>query len=407
MLIFSVMIPMNDLTLKGRVFDGIELHDRAVVTIDSEKGIISGFGERGSLEEPSGKTIEGDDITILPGLIDAHVHFFGITKGQGLMEWATIPDSLAVLRSVRDLRLYCEAGFTSVRDLGTKSGVLLAQAASEGAFESPRIISCSRVSRKQAETTDPPSLPLDVAQRLASYSYFCDGPWDCRKAVRMVIRDGGRVVKLYASGGFAQGGKVRLQFTIEEIRAIVEESHANGIKVAAHAYGEEALLNAIDGGVDSIEHGLGLTPRVAKVLTEKGIFYVPTLVTYLKMKSYSSNPAREQMVKKHLTEDLRLAKEHNVKVVMGSDIVGDEARPHGRNYEEIAEEARFLGNKEALIAATSRAAQCLDLENVGLIKEGYIADLVVVKGDPLENIEILAPENIVHVMKSGKIYSTS
>ena len=229
----------------------LTIHEKAVVTVDSEKGIISGFGERGSIEEPKRRkhNCDGDDITILPGLIDAHVHFFGITKGQGLMEWALVPDSLAALRSVRDLRLLLHAGFTSVRELGTKSGVFLAQAASEGAFESPRIISCSRALAQTGGDDDPASLPLDIAQRLASYSYFCDGPWDCRRAVRMVVRDGGKVVKIYASGGFAQGGKVRLQFTIEEIRAIVEEAHANGIKVAAHAYGEEALLNRSKAGL--------------------------------------------------------------------------------------------------------------------------------------------------------------
>jgi imidazolonepropionase-like amidohydrolase len=393
--------------LKGRVFDGLEMRDNATVIVDSGNGLIAGFGERGSIDEPrEGKIISGEDITILPGLIDAHVHFFGVTKGQGLMEWATMPDSLAVLRSVRDLKALLHAGFTSVRELGTKSGALLAKAADEGAFESPRIVSCSRALAQTGGDDDPSSLSLDLAQELASYSYFCDGPWECTKAVRKVVRDGGKVVKIYASGGFAQGGKVRLQFTPEEIRAIVDEAHRNGLKVAAHAYGEEALTNVVEAGVDSIEHGLGLTPTIAKKISEKGIFYVPTMVTYSKVKTYASsaNPAREKMVNKHLTEDLRIAKENGVKVVMGSDIVGDEARPHGRNYEEIVEEAKFIGNHEALVAATSRAAQCLDLENLGMVREGYIADLIVVKGNPLEDIQKLAPENILHVFKSGRKY---
>ena len=395
----------DQIILKGRVFDGLEMRENATIIVDSRKGIISGFGERGSIDEPKeGKLISDEDITILPGLIDAHVHFFGATKGQTLMDWALVPDSLAVLRSVKDLKTLLQSGFTSVRELGTKSGAILAQAAAEGAFESPRIISCSRALAQTGGDDDPSSLPLDLAQELASYSYFCDGPWDCRKAVRKVVRDGGRVVKIYASGGFAQGGKVKLQFTIDEIRAIVDEAHRSGIKVAAHAYGEEALTNVVEGGVDSIEHGLGLTPDIAKMIAAKRIFYIPTLVTYLKMKSYTNNPAREKMVNKHLTEDLKIAKENNVKVVSGSDIVGDEARPHGRNYEEIVEEAKFLGNQEALVAATSRAAQCLDVEHLGLIKEGYIADLIVVKGNPLKNIQALSPGNIMHVMKDGRVY---
>ena len=403
---FTGLVDMKSLLLKGRVFDGFALHENFAALVDAERGVISGFGEKGSLEEPKdAKVIEGDNITILPGLIDAHVHFFG-TKGEGIMDWATTPDALAALRSVADLRCLLHAGFTSVRELGTKAGTHLSRAVEEGAFDGPQVISCSRALAQTGGDDDPPLLPLEIGQKLASYSYFCDGPWECRKAVRMVVRDGGKVVKIYCSGGFAQGGKVRLQFTPEEIRAIVEEAHTSGLKVAAHAYGEEALANAVEGGVDSIEHGLGLTPKIAQEIKSREIYYVPTLVTYSKVRVYS-NPAREEMVKKHLSEDLSIAKRHGVKVVMGSDIVGDSARPHGRNYEEIVAEAKFLGNEEALVAATSRAAECLDLPDTGRIAQGFCANIVVVRGNPLEDIEALAPENVLHVVKSGKLYSNS
>jgi imidazolonepropionase-like amidohydrolase len=109
------------------------------------------------------------------------------------------------------------------------------------------------------------------------------------------------------------------------------------------------------------------------------------------------------MVKKHLSEDMQIAKEHGVKVVMGSDIVGDSARPHGRNYEEIAAEAKFLGNREALIAATSRAAECLGLGTCGMLTEGFRADVVVVRGNPLADIDALAPENILQVVRAGRL----
>jgi imidazolonepropionase-like amidohydrolase len=389
--------------LAGRVFDGTSLHEKSSVRFDSDSGIISAFGEKGSLENSENiqKLLDSQEITIIPGLIDAHVHFFGGT-GEGIMDWATTPGALAALRSVSDLRKLLYAGYTAVRELGTKNGIYLAQAAEEGAFDSPTIVSCSRALAQTGGDDDPPILPLGIAQELASYSYFCDGPWDCRKAVRKVVRDGGKVVKIYASGGFAQGGKVRLQFTSEEIRAITDEAHRAGLKVAAHAYGEEALVNAVEGGADSIEHGLGLTPGVANLISERGICYIPTLITYSKYKN-SGNKAREEMIRKHLTEDLAIAKEHKVKVVSGSDIVGDRARPHGRNYEEIEAEAKFLGNREALVAATSRAAECLGLEISGKIEQGYAADIAVVKGNPLDDIKALAPENILAVIKKGKV----
>ncbi len=398
---------MPTLVLKGRAFDGKELHRAAVLTIDTDAGVITGFGERGSVEEGRGaKVIKRDDATILPGLIDAHLHFYS-SKGEGVTSWASVPDTLAVLRAAHDLGTLLRAGFTTVRELGTKGGVHLSQAVEEGAVEGPTIVSCSRALSQTGGDDDPPSFSLGIAQRLASYTYFCDGPWDCRRAVRKVVRDGGSVVKLYASGAFSRGTKVRQNFTLDEVRAIVNESHRAGLKVAAHAYGEDALLTVIEAGVDSIEHGLGLTPRTVKAIAEKGIYYVPTLTTYMAvgMVQSHSNRARDEMVKRHFTYDMAAAKEHKLKVVTGSDIVGDSKRPHGRNYLEIVEEARYLGNREALEAATSRAAACLDLQDRGLLRKGCRADVIVVKGNPADDLESLAPENIIYVIKSGRLYS--
>ena len=355
---------------------------------------------RGSVDVPRGaKKIRVEGGTILPGLIDGHVHFYSST-GQGVNDWASVPDTLAVLRGAGDLRRLLHAGFTAVRELGTKGGVHLAQAVAEGAIEGPEVVSCSRALAQTGGDDDPPAFPLRIAQELASYTYFCDGPWECRRAVRMVARDGGKVVKFYASGAFSRGGKVKPNFTKEETEAMVDESRRLGLKVAAHAYGEEPIGRAIDAGVDSIEHGLGLTSSLASKMKSRGIYYVPTLMAYT---SPAYKNRYNEMVKRHLSEDMQIVREKRVEVVMGSDIVGDAPRPHGRNYEEIVEEAKFLGNREALVAATSRAAECLGLEKCGVLGSGYRADVVVVRGDPVEDIRTLAPENIVHVIKSGNV----
>ncbi len=391
---------MAILAIRSRAFDGKVLHRDATMTVDTERGTILGFGERGSVDVPRGaKKLELEGSTILPGLIDAHVHFYS-SRGQGVNDWATVPDTLAVLRGASDLRRLLYAGFTAVRELGTKGGVHLAQAVAEGSIEGPEVVSCSRALAQTGGDDDPPAFPLELAQELASYTYFCDGPWECRKAVRKVARDGGKVVKFYASGAFSRGGKIKPNFTKEEIAALVDESHRMGLKVAAHAYGEEPLAAVVEGGVDSIEHGLGLTPSIAKEIAKKRIYYVPTMVVY----SHPDYKNRyQEMVKRHLTDDMRVAKEQGVQVVMGSDIVGDSARPHGRNYEEIVAEAKFLGNREALVAATSRAAECLGLENSGHLREGFRADAVVVRGDPLAKINALAPENVTYVIRAGRL----
>ena len=390
---------MAQLVYRGRAFDGEKFHATMVLTVDPDTGFITGFGERGSVEVPRGsKVIDTGDSTILPGLIDAHVHFYSST-GVGVNAWAAVPDTLAVLRGAGDMRKLLNAGFTAVRDLGSKGGVHLAQAVEEGAIEGPTVVSCSRALAQTGEDDDPPAFPLEIAQKLASYTYFCDGPWECRRAVRMVVRDGGKVVKFYASGAFSRGGRVKPNFTEEEIQAIVDESHRAGLPVAAHAYGEEALSAAVRAGVDSVEHGLGLTAEIAREMSKKGIYYVPTLTVY-QAKAYKNRD--KKLVAQHLDEDLVVAREKGVEVVTGSDIVGDADRPHGMSHREIMAEARFIGNVDALVASTSRAAKCIRLDGSGMLKEGFRADLVVVKGDPSRDIGAVAPENVTRVLKGGR-----
>ena len=295
------------------------------------------------------------------------------------------------------------AGFTAVRELGSKGGVHLAQAVEEGAFAGPDVVSCSRALSQTGGDDDPRFLPIETAQGLASYTYFCDGPWDCRRAVRKVARDGGKVVKLYASGGFTREGKVRRSFTKDELESMVDEAHAAGLKVAAHASGEEALENVARAGVDSIEHGAGLTSEIAKEVAAKGIYYVPTLVTYDAIMRRDLAPHIAPHIRRHLTEDMEIAKEHRLAIVSGSDIVGDAERPHGRNYEEIVAIARTTGNEEAVVSATSRAARCLDLPQSGRLGDGFRADVTIVKGNPLKDIQSLAPESVQYVIKAGRL----
>jgi imidazolonepropionase-like amidohydrolase len=395
---------MATVAIKGSIFDGSEYYDDGVVVVDDSTGLISDCGKSSDVQIPSDvqRAITGDGYTILPGLIDCHVHFFGSTH-YDLMEWVATPDALVALRSVGDLRKLLHAGFTTVRDLGSKVGTFLAKAVNEGVLEGPRIISAGKSLAQTGGDDDPKILPIDIAQQL-SYSYYCDGPWECRKAVRLCVRDGAEVIKVYASGSFAQGGTPKRQLTTEELSAIVDEAHAVGIKVTAHCYGETALSNAIEAGVDSIEHGIGLTAEIAARIKKKGIYYIPTLTPFL-LSRPTTNKVRDMLIKRHLTQDMELAKEAQLVIANGSDFIGADEELHGQNYLEIVNVAKYFGAKQALTAATQNAAECLGLNDIGRIHKGMEADLVVVKGNPLQNIELLAPSNIQHVVKSGHVHT--
>jgi len=195
---------------------------------------------------------------------------------------------------------------------------------------------------------------------------------------------------------------------VEELEAIVDEAHSVGLKVAGHAIGEDSMRNVVEAGVDSIEHGMAMTAEIAQEIKRKDIYYTPTLSVLLTNPSLSSFVKEVEKVdtlyvRRHVTTDMQLAKEYGLKVVCGTDFGGTNEQPHGQNYQEIVSLAKYLGNKEALIASTSRAAECCGLQNTGRIRKGFDADIVVVRGNPLNDIEALAPANIVNVIKCGRL----
>jgi len=406
---------MANLVLKGGLFDGVNYTESQVVVVDPEKGTIVDVGNDGDVDLPRDAKVLGQPgETIIPGLIDSHVHFFG-SKAYDLTAWVTTPESLAVLRSVAHLRNLLMSGFTGVREMGSKGGAFLARAVREGLIDGPEVLSCGRSLGQTGGDDDPINLPLHIAQEL-SYSYFGDGPWECRKAVRKVLRDGADFVKVYAATGSTPEAftsvTLRRQLTVEELKAIVDEAHSVGIKVAGHAIGEDSVRNVVEAGVDSIEHGVCLTPELAQEIKKRGIYYAPTLAIFITNPSLNAfiedpNKPDSLYVRRHATTDMQIAKEYGLKVVSGSDFGGTDEQPHGQNQKEIFALAKSLGNIEALRAATSRAAECCGLTNTGIIKKGYLADIVMVKGNPVNDIQALAPANIMHVLKRGRLFGGS
>ncbi|MQL54345.1 metal-dependent hydrolase family protein [Acidianus ambivalens] len=387
------------LAIKGKLFDG-EKVDEGVVLIEGGKIIKVGK----DIDTSDVKVIEGDFIT--PGLIDAHVHFFGVSN-DNVLEWNITSEGLSTARSVSDMIRLLSAGFTTVRDLGSKSAVYLSKAEKEGTIIGPRVIASGYSIAETGGNDDPKDLPLDMAQRL-SYSFYCDSPWECRKAVRLAIRQGAGVIKVYASGAFSQGGKVKVALTIDDLKAIVDEAHKAGLKVASHAYGEEAIANSIEAGVDTIEHGLGLTESLAKEIKRKGICYIPTLATYdvnpkISKLDEEIREKREELIRRHFTDDMTIAVEHELKIAAGTDYVGSAERPHGMNYKEIVLLSKYMSLEKALSSATSIAGECLGI-NAGKLKEGYVADIAIF--GKVNSAEDLNPFNVKYTVRKGRLYDS-
>ncbi len=384
--------------IKGRIFDGNEIIENATVSFSTESGNID-YIDTEFKSNPSNR-LGRDNITFLPGMIDTHMHLFG-TQERSLESWVLTSDIILTANSINDLSHLINAGFTTVRTMGDKVSLELSKAEKSGIINSPAIISSGFSIAETGGDDDPKRFPLDFAKRV-SYSYYADGPWECVKAVRKNIRAGAQSIKAYASSSFVGGGKIRDELSIEELKAIAKESKKYGVQSAAHAYGESAIQNVVDAGFSSIEHGLGLTENQAEEISSKKIFYTPTLSVY-KAQREGSNPYRESFIKKHIQNEVKIADTAGIKIAAGTDFVGSTEEKHGNNYLEAVYLADVIGNKKALQAITSVAAQCIGATNAGCITKGYVADIIGVYGNPLEDIQSLRPENVAVVIKRGKI----
>lgn len=396
---------MSKYYYRGRMFTGSEFVENAAVLFDQNSGTIEAVGAANEVDKPSDAVdLSFTNSTILPGLIDAHLHFFG-TKNFNTMEFITIPPVTAALRCVNDLSALLNAGFTSVRDLGSKVSTYLRKAIEEKTLIGPAIFASGKSLAQTGGNDDITHLPLNISKQL-SYSLYCDGIDGCRTAVRRVLRDGANVVKVYASGSLDQamdeGITITRQFSVEELKVIVGEAHASKVKVAAHAYWNEAISNALEAGVDSIEHGVGLTEETAAKMVKQGTFYVPTASLYTQFFS-RIRPDVRQKIEHHQKEELLLALSSGVKVVNGSDYAGTENFPHGQNYEEIRFVSQVIGNIAACQSATKNAAMCLGTKGAGEIIVGNRADLIIVSGDPSKDIESINPGNVRLVSQNGII----
>ncbi|HYA25875.1 MAG TPA: amidohydrolase family protein, partial [Terriglobales bacterium] len=399
----------------GTLIDGNTVKHDQVIVIRGER--IDSVGDALSAKIPSGANIiDLSHSTVLPGLIDSHTHIFlqgeDPTEGGYDVNILYPPLALRAARATVSVRRALEQGFTTLRDLETEGAgygdVGIKEAIEKGYIPGPRLF----VSTRAISTTGgymlegyAPELDMPKAAQLI------DGPVEARKAAREQLDHGADWIKVYMThrSWVGKNGELVSQptLTVEELKAIVDETHGWGKKVACHAYGGIGLHRALDGGCDSIEHGLDLDDAAIAQMLKQGTWYCPTISPYYKDWAPADTPNGQRDRKRAAVHEVSFPKalHAGVKIVFGTDMGGIPwSEPIAQEFSQMVR----LGMSpiDAIKSATSRPAEMLDMEGkIGAIAPGAYADIVAVNGDPLQDVKIL--ENVQFVMKDGRVFRSA
>jgi len=391
--------------LKGAtIFDGTgkTMVSNSLITI--EAGKISYVGPDDSRKIPPGtEVVSLEGKTIIPGLIDAHIHL-DLHGMANTYEENLVEDKLRAIRAVKDMQNTLYSGITTVRNVGSVNHIDFAvkEAIENGWFEGPRILTSGRI----------------ISMTSAGNEYFsgmyreADGCDEVRKAAREQIKAGADFLKLMATGAYMNPGGVpgAVQLGLEEIAVVVEEADKVGLRVAAHAHGKEGIINAVQAGVATIEHGTFIDDEVIELMLTAGVYLVPTIVVGHLMKVNGTEKGipgfmleKEHDKDEQIKENLLKAINAGVKVAYGTD-AGTNYNYHGNNALELVlmVEQGFMNPLQALTCATKISAEALGLsDQIGTIERGKDADLVVV-GKPLDKSLRPLLDHVEMVYKKGK-----
>lgn len=352
--------------------------------------------------------------TCTPGWTDLHVHLGSQSSPQSYSEGFRLDPVDYAFRAVGYAEKTLMAGFTSVRDLGGDVSPHLRDAVNQGLVKGPRIWAAGKSIATTGGHADPTNGLNDRLAHLIGPPGPTEGvvnsPDDARQAVRQRYKNGSDVIKITATGGvlsYAKSGDAP-QFTVDEVKVIVDTAKDYGYRVAAHAHGEEGMYRAVLGGVTSIEHGTYMSDRVVKAMKERGTWYIPTVYAgrfvadKAKIDGYFPPIVRPkaERIGALIQETAGRAYRAGVKMAFGTDMgVG----PHGDNAREFLYMVEAgIPASYALQAATVYAAEVLGVDDQGVIEAGKRADIVAVPGDPLADISVVM--NVSFVMKDGVVY---
>jgi imidazolonepropionase-like amidohydrolase len=390
-----------------RILDGLGGH-RPKGTVLIEHDRITAAGETRQVRVPRGaRRIDGRGLTVMPGLIDCHVHFCLGAEPDVVAAIAAESAEVNLLKAALAARRTVEAGFTTVRDVGCRDHSIFAlqQAIASGVTPGPRIMAAGLAI----------CMPGGHARFIGRETAGVDA---VRVAVREELKAGAEVIKVIASGGVLTPGTSpdEAQMTVDELRAAVDEAGRQGRRVAAHAHGATGMKNALRAGVHSIEHATLMDDEARSMMKQQRVFMVPTLSALATTAACGAGcgiPAAavdkaRHMIKRH-ERSFTLAYENGLSIALGTD-AGTPFNFHGENAQEL-ERMTTLGMApmDAIIAATSSAARLLELErDIGSIEPGKTADLIFVEGNPLRHIGLLTKkERLVAVMRSGRFVTGS
>src|SRR6184192_4042311 len=402
----------------ARMFDGKSnaLVQNAVVIVQGDKIVDAGS----NLPIPSGaQVIDLGDATLAPGFMDAHTHLTADFSGnfnKRRLEQLDLNVSEQAIRAVGYARTTVEAGFTTVRDVGSRFvssrefvDVALRNAINKGLIVGPRMLVATKGIGATGGHFDPTGGFRDfLFGREPDYmDGIADGPDEIRKAVRYQVKNGADVIKAAVSGGvLSLGDEVDTpQLTPPEMTALVDESHRLRKKVAVHCHGDQAAREAIEAGVDSIEHGSFMKPETLTMMKKKGTFLTPTLMAseWIMGKLDNYPPALQAKAKAATaarSEMFRNAVKMGIKISFGTDAA---VFPHGQNAKEFKLMVDLgMTPIDALKSATANDAELLGIgQKVGTLEKGKLADIIAMPGDPTS--DITATERVSFVMKEGKI----
>jgi imidazolonepropionase-like amidohydrolase len=396
----------------ARVVDGTTAERSEPTRVLVEGTRIREVGE--NLMAGDADVIDVGGHTLMPGLIDCHVHTIAVVAD--LARNAALPDSLVTARASAVMRNMLMRGFTTVRDVGGADYGLKC-AVEEGLFLAPRLIISGKALSQTGGHCDfrgrfNDSPPPKAGFRLGSLGRICDGVSDVRRAAREEIRGGAAFLKIMANGGCASPTDPIqfLGFSREELLAVVEEAQSATTYVSAHVYTDDAIRRVVEAGVHSLEHCNLITDATAELAAGKGAFAVPTLVTFDKLASEGPGLgyppeaiAKVEYVRGAGMESLEIMKRAKLPMAFGTDLLGE---MHRHQSEEFVIRGHVLPAHEVIASATVTAAKLCGMEGeIGTIAAGAHADLVVVDGNPLKDLSLLTNQgrHLSLIMKGGTI----